>query len=90
MLPLLLWLKKLLLGVGIGVGYKLCHNGVGKKEIEDLNWSNHMAFTLENERGNCFHALGEGKICCTGSNVGSLGRSVKFELVFSVFSVEMY
>jgi len=40
MLPLLLWPKKLLLGIGIGVGYKLSHNGVGKKENEDLNWSN--------------------------------------------------
>jgi len=41
MLPLLLWPKKLMLGIGIGVGYKLSHNGVGKKEIEDLNfWSN--------------------------------------------------
>jgi hypothetical protein len=39
-LPLLLWPKKLLLGIGIGVGYKLPHNGVGKKEFEDLNWSN--------------------------------------------------
>jgi len=40
MLLLLLWAKKLLLGIGIGVGYKLSHNGVGKKEFEDLNWSN--------------------------------------------------
>jgi len=40
MLPLLLWPKKLLLGIGIGVGYKLSHNGVGKNEFEDLNWSN--------------------------------------------------
>jgi hypothetical protein len=40
-LVLLLWPKKLLLGIRIGVGYKLSHsNGVGKKEIEDLNWSN--------------------------------------------------
>ena len=39
-LPLLLWPKKLLLGIGIGVGYNLSHNGVVKKEIEDLNWSN--------------------------------------------------
>jgi len=39
-LLLLLWPKKLLLGIGIGVGYKLSHNGVGKKECEDLNWSN--------------------------------------------------
>ena len=38
--PLLLWPKKRLLGIGIGVGYKLSHNGVNKKEIEDLNWSN--------------------------------------------------
>jgi hypothetical protein len=37
MLPLLLWPKKLLLGIGIGVGYKLSHNGVGKKEFENLN-----------------------------------------------------
>jgi hypothetical protein len=29
----------LLLGIGIGVSYKLSHGGVGKKEIEDLNWS---------------------------------------------------
>jgi len=42
MLPLLLRAKKLLLGIGISVGYKLSHNGVGKKEIEDLNWSNGM------------------------------------------------
>jgi len=34
-LLLLLWPKKLLLGIGIGVGYKLSHNGVGKKEFED-------------------------------------------------------
>jgi len=40
MLPLLLWPKKLLLCIGIGVAYKLSHNGDGKKEIEDLNWSN--------------------------------------------------
>jgi len=40
MLPLLLWPKKLLLGIGIDVGYKLSNNGVGYKEIEDLNWSN--------------------------------------------------
>jgi hypothetical protein len=40
MLPLLLWPKKLLLGIGIDVGYKLSQNGVGKKEIEDFNWSN--------------------------------------------------
>ena len=39
-LVLLLWPKKLLLGIRIGVGYQLSHNGVGKKEIEDLNWSN--------------------------------------------------
>ena len=39
-LPLLLWLKKLLLGIGLGVGYKWSLNGVDKKEIEDLNWSN--------------------------------------------------
>jgi hypothetical protein len=39
-LPLLLWPKKLLLGIGIGVGYKLSHIGVGKKEFEHLNWSN--------------------------------------------------
>jgi len=37
MLPLLFRPKKLLLGIAIGVGYKLSHNGVGKKEIEDLN-----------------------------------------------------
>jgi len=40
MLPLHFWPNKLLPGLGIGVGYKLSHNGVGKKEIEDLNWSN--------------------------------------------------
>jgi len=40
MLLLLLWPKKLLLGIEIDVGYKLSHTGVGKKEIEDLNWSN--------------------------------------------------
>jgi hypothetical protein len=39
MLLLLLWPKKLLLGIGIGFGYKLSHNGVGKKEFEDLTWS---------------------------------------------------
>ena len=39
-LLLLFWPKKLLLGIGVGVGYKLSRNGVGKKEIEDLNWSN--------------------------------------------------
>jgi len=39
-LQLFLWPKKLLLDMLIGVGYKLSHNGVGKKEIEDLNWSN--------------------------------------------------
>jgi hypothetical protein len=31
-LPFLLWPKELLLGVGIGVGYKLSHNGIGKKD----------------------------------------------------------
>jgi len=36
-LPLLHWPKKLLLGIGICVGYKLSHNGVGEKEFEDLN-----------------------------------------------------
>ena len=35
-LPLLLWPKMLLLGIGIGVCYKLSHDGVGMKEIEDL------------------------------------------------------
>jgi len=39
-LLLFFWPKKLLLGIGIGVGYKLSHNGVGQKEVEDLNWSN--------------------------------------------------
>jgi hypothetical protein len=37
--PLLLWLMKLRLSIEIGVGYKLSHNGVSKKEIKDLNWS---------------------------------------------------
>jgi len=32
LLPLLLWTKMLLLGVGIGVAYKLSHIEVGKKE----------------------------------------------------------
>jgi hypothetical protein len=32
-----LWPKKLLLGIGIDVGYNLSLNGVGKKEIEDVN-----------------------------------------------------
>ena len=36
MLPLLLLPKKLPLGIGIGVGYILSHNGVGKKEFDDL------------------------------------------------------
>jgi len=40
MLPLLLWPKTLLLGIGIGVGYMLSHNEVGKKKFQDLNWSN--------------------------------------------------
>jgi hypothetical protein len=39
-LQLFPWPKKLLLGKGIGVGYKLSHNGVGKKQFQDLNWSN--------------------------------------------------
>jgi hypothetical protein len=39
-LLLLFWPKMLLLSIQIGVGYKLFYNGVGKKEIEDLNWSN--------------------------------------------------
>jgi len=39
-LPLLLWPKKLLLGIEISVGYKLSHNGDGKEAIEDLNWRN--------------------------------------------------
>jgi hypothetical protein len=39
-LLLLFWPKMLLLGLGIGVGYKLSHNGVGKKEFEDANRSN--------------------------------------------------
>jgi hypothetical protein len=39
-LPLLLWPKKLLQGIGTGGGYKRSHDGVGKKEIEDLNCSN--------------------------------------------------
>jgi hypothetical protein len=40
MLPILYSPKKLLLGIEIGVGYKLSHNGVGKNGIEDVNWSN--------------------------------------------------
>jgi len=39
-LLLLVCPKKLLLDIGIGVGYKLSCNGVGKKEMKDLNWSN--------------------------------------------------
>jgi len=39
MLPLLLWRKKVWLGLGVGAGYMLSHYGVVKKEIEDLNWS---------------------------------------------------
>ena len=38
--PLFLYLKMLLLGVRICVGYLLFQDRVGKKEIEDLNWSN--------------------------------------------------
>ena len=38
-LQLYLWPKKLLLGIGIGVGYKLSHNGVGKTKFKDVNWS---------------------------------------------------
>jgi hypothetical protein len=33
--PLFLWPKKLWLGIGFGLGYKMSHNGVGEKEIED-------------------------------------------------------
>jgi len=33
-------LKGWIVGIGIGIGYKLSHDGVGKKEIEDLNWRN--------------------------------------------------
>jgi hypothetical protein len=39
-LPLLLGPKKLLLGIGIGVGYRLSHNGVGKGEFEYFDQSN--------------------------------------------------
>jgi hypothetical protein len=44
MLPLLLWPKKLLLGIGIGVGYKLSHNGGGKNEFKDLIWSSSIQY----------------------------------------------
>jgi len=40
MLPLLLWPKKQLVGIGAGVAYRLSHNGGGKKEIEELNLNN--------------------------------------------------
>jgi hypothetical protein len=33
-------LKGWMVGIGIGIGYKLSHDEVGKKEIEDWNWSN--------------------------------------------------
>ena len=39
-LQLFRWPKKLLLVVRIGVGYKLSHNAVGKKVVENLKWSN--------------------------------------------------
>jgi hypothetical protein len=32
-LPHLLWHQKLLLDIGIGIGYKLSHTGVGKKRL---------------------------------------------------------
>jgi len=46
MLLLLPWPKKLPLGIGVGVGYKLSHNGVVKLEREDLNWSNGIQLEL--------------------------------------------
>jgi hypothetical protein len=33
-------LKRWIVGIGINFCYKLSHDGVGKKEIEDLNCSN--------------------------------------------------
>jgi hypothetical protein len=36
MLRLLVWPKKLLLSIEIGVGFNLFHNGVGKIAIEDI------------------------------------------------------
>jgi len=47
MLQLLLWPKKLMLGIEIGIGYKLSLDGVGKKEIEDFNWGNHIQLREE-------------------------------------------
>jgi hypothetical protein len=40
--PHFLYLKMLLLGVGICVGYLLSQDRVGKKEIEESNWSNRI------------------------------------------------
>jgi hypothetical protein len=37
MLLFLCWPKKLLLGIVIGVDYKLSYNGVGEKVINDFN-----------------------------------------------------
>jgi len=48
MLLLLLWPKMLLLGIEIGVGYKLSYNEVGKNEIKDLNWSNGIQLRKRN------------------------------------------
>jgi hypothetical protein len=36
MLPLLHWPKKLLLGIGIGIAYKVSHKRIRKKEIGDV------------------------------------------------------
>jgi len=38
----------LLLGILIDVGYKLSHDGVGKNEIEELNWSNGIQLREQN------------------------------------------
>jgi len=54
-LLLLLWPKKLLLGIGICVGYKLSHNGVVRNEIEDLNWWNGIQLKEQNGQSDpCF------------------------------------
>jgi hypothetical protein len=76
-LPLLLWPKMLLLGIGIGVAYKLSHDGVGKKEIEDLNWSDGIQLR-ERDRQSVPCFVGSDKIGSKGLNVGSLGRFDKF------------
>jgi hypothetical protein len=69
MLPLLLWPKKLLLGIGIGVGYQLFVMELAKQkmQIEIIV----MPSSWGNEMKNGFNAFYMESFDCTQWNVGS-------------------